>query len=101
MKRFINIHFDNIDAPNFFSSLPTGVRKIGIRYGDLVLQFRSAAKAKRSMLRYRAWIDLNKEGERGSIDHKIARFAYPSNCEGIRQYHYEELSRSVSFFKNA
>ncbi len=54
---YVNIHFDNREAPEFFNSVYTGSKKLlGIRWGNFLVQFPSRRSAIKAATDYKHYV---------------------------------------------
>ena len=105
MRSFINITFDNKEAPEFFVTTYDGARRIiGTRYGAFFLQFRSIAQAVRAVRAYRAYLEKNGyskdavvQDPDGVTDYSTCVFADIGNHSHWHVYKLDELKRDFFY----
>ena len=96
---FINIHFDSENGLEFFRNVYTGPRReIGIRWNNLVLQFRSKRSALNAVAEYRKHLTASGyESRMSSL--KNGAFAGISNTSFRHNAKkLEELERAINFY---
>lgn len=99
-SKYINITFDQKLAPTYFYRVSSSKhRVIGERYGSYILQFRSLASAKRSMLAYRKYAEsLGYRRNDGPYTEGV--YADISNHTAFNHLKLEDL-KATAFYLNA